>query len=198
LLEAMSKARSPAVERERTLEKEIRKARDEREKARIGLQKAIDAAKTTRSTAALNRVDKAEERMLRAEEKLSDREFDLSKIDREFEERKKLTGMEIQGRKDVAQLEADLRSKLQERAGEIEERIKGRTASPEDKLGWLYIQNLNEYGIDDPRTEAAFERYKEAMALKTRQTSLVAPPAGAPAGGCTEADVIAGVDGCGG
>lgn len=197
LLEAMAKARSPAVQRERELEKEIRKARAEREKARIDLQKAKDNAKATRSTAAMNRVDKAEERMVRAEENLSNREFELYKIDKELAGRKELTGMEIQGRKDIAQIEADLRSDLQERAGEIEERIKARTASPEDKLGWMYITALNKYGPKDQRTVDAFKRYSDAMALKTAGRSSAVPinvdqavPANSPAGGAPPASDV--------
>ena len=197
LLEAMSKARSPAVERERELEKEIRKARAEREKARIDLQKAKDNAKATRSTAAMNRVDKAEERMVRAEENLSNREFELYKIDKELAGRKELTGMEIQGRKDIAQIEADLRSDLQERAGEIEERIKARTASPEDKLGWMYITALNKYGPKDQRTVDAFKRYSDAMGLRTAGRSSAVPidvnqavPANPPTGGAPPASDV--------
>jgi hypothetical protein len=175
LLEAMSKARSPAVERERELEKEIRKARDEREKARINLTKAKETAKTNRTTAAVNRLDKAETRMLDAEKTLSDRVFQRDTLEREIQGRKEVAGIEAGARENLARLESSLRMGLQERAGQIEADIKRGTASLEDQLGWDYLTTLKTKGADDPLTKAAFKRYQDAMAARGLGRATAAP-----------------------
>lgn len=202
LLEAMSKARSPAVERERELEKEIRKARDEREKARINLTKAKETAKTNRTTAAVNRLDKAETRMLDAEKTLSDRVFQRDTLDREIQGRKEVAGIEAGARENLARLESSLRMGLQERAGQIEADIKRGTASLEDQLGWDYLTTLKSRGADDPLTTAAFERYKKAMEVRALGRAAAAPinmnqaqggsqaPAAAPSSVQAEANAI--------
>lgn len=190
LLEAMSKARSPAVQRERELEKEIRKARDEREKARINLTKARETAKTNRTTAAVNRLDKAETRMLDAEKTLSDRVFQRETLDREIQGRKEVEAIAASGRENLARLESSLRMGLQERAGQIEQDIKRGTASLEDQLGWDYLTTLKSRGADDPLTKAAFKRYQDAMAARGLGRATAAPvdttqaqPAGGAASG---------------
>jgi len=175
LLEAMSKARSPAVERERELEKEIRKARDEREKARINLTKARETAKTNRTTAAVNRLDRAETRMLDAEKTLSDRVFQRETLDREIQGRKEVESIAAGNRENLARLESSLRMGLQERAGQIEADIKRGTASLEDQLGWQYLTTLKNRGPDDPLTKAAFERYQNAMAARGLGRAAAAP-----------------------
>lgn len=175
LLEAMSKARSPAVERERELEKEIRKARDEREKARINLTKAKETAKTNRSTAAINRLDKAETRMFDAEKTLADREFQRKTLDREIQGRKEVESIAAGNRENLARLESSLRMGLQERAGQIEADIKRGTASLEDQLGWQYLTTLKNRGPDDPLTKAAFKRYQDAMAARGLGRATAAP-----------------------
>jgi hypothetical protein len=198
LLEAMAKSRSTAVSRERELEKEIRKARDEREKAAINLTKAKEAAKTTRTTAAMNRVDKAEDRLIAAETKLNDRAFELTRLNKELEGRKDIANIEMSGRENIARLESALRMGLQERAGQIELDIKRGTASPEDQLGWSYITTLKTKGPEHPDTKAAFERYSAAMGLRSsRSTStpldLSQAQGGAPAAGSNvrnQADAI--------
>jgi hypothetical protein len=166
LLEAMAKSRSAAVTRERELEKEIRKARDEREKARIGLTKAKETAKTTRTTAAMNRVGKFEDKLEAAETKLNDRAFQLEQLNRELAGRREIAGIEASGRENLARLESNLRMGLQERAGQIELDIKKGTASPEDQLGWRYITTLKAKGPEHPDTQAAFEVYSRAMGLR--------------------------------
>lgn len=203
LLEAMSKARSPAVQRERELEKEIRKARDEREKARINLTKAKETAKTNRSTAAINRLDKAETRMLDAEKTLSDREFQRETLDREIQGRKEVESIAAGNRENLARLESSLRMGLQERAGQIEADIKRGTASLEDQLGWQYLTTLKNRGPDDPLTKAAFKRYQDAMATRALGRATAAPvdtsqaqggggqaPASAPSSVQAEANAI--------
>jgi hypothetical protein len=187
-LEAMAKARSAAVTRERELEKEIRAARAEREKAAINLTKAKETARTTRTTTAMNRVDKAEDRLIAAETKLNDRAFQLRQLDKELAGRKEITNIELSGRENIARIEGALRMSLQERAGEIERNIKMGTASPEDQFGWRYITMLNTKGQDHPDTVAAFNQYSKAMGLRASRSGGIPiggalPAAGAPAAG---------------
>lgn len=179
-LEAMAKARSASVTRERELEKEIRAARNEREKAAIGLTKARETAVATRTTAAMNRVDKSEQRLIDAEKTLNDRKFDLEKVQRQGEIQRDNILLELSGRENIARIEGALRAGLQERAGEIERDIKMGTASPEDKLGWDYITTLKDKGEDHPDTKDALERYKEAMGFRYPRSDNTKSPIQVP------------------
>jgi hypothetical protein len=198
LLEAMAKSRSTAVSRERELEKEIRKARDEREKARIGLTKAKETAVTTKSAAARTRVDKYQDKLDETEKTLNDRLFEREKLDKQIEGQIRVANIEMSGRENIARLESALRMGLQERAGQIELDIKRGTASTEDKLGWRYMQLLETKGEDDPDTKAAFERYSAAMGLRSSRSTaapidLSQAQGGAPAAGSNvrnQADAI--------
>lgn len=171
LLEAMAKSRSAAVTRERELEKEIRRARDERDKARINLTKAKETAATTKSTTARARVDKYQDKLDDAEKTLNDRKFDLAKIDKQIEGQIRVANINAANTENIARLEANLKMGLTERAGQIERDIKMGTASAEDQLGWDYLTTLRTKGEGDEATKAAFERYKKAMELRYARTS---------------------------
>jgi hypothetical protein len=189
-LEAMAKARSAAVTRERDLEKEIRAARNEREKAAINLTKAKETAATTKSTTARARVDKYQDKLDETEKTLNDRLFEREKLDKQIQGQIRVAGVEAASRENLARLEANLKMGLTERAGQIERDIKMGTASAEDQLGWDYITTLRAKGADDEATKAAFEKYKEAMELRYARSNsglvgpggkpLAVPPSGAP------------------
>jgi len=180
-LEAMAKARSAAVTRERDLEKEIRAARNEREKAAINLTKAKETAATTKSTTARARVDKYQDKLDETEKTLNDRLFEREKLDKQIQGQIRVAGIDAANRENLARLEANLKMGLTERAGQIERDIKMGTASAEDQLGWDYITTLRAKGADDEATKAAFEKYKEAMELRyARSNSGLAGPGGKP------------------
>lgn len=180
-LEAMAKARSAAVTRERDLEKEIRAARNEREKAAINLTKAKETAATTKSTTARARVDKYQDKLDETEKTLNDRLFEREKLDKQIQGQIRVASIDAANRENLARLEANLKMGLTERAGQIERDIKMGTASAEDQLGWDYITTLRAKGADDEATKAAFEKYKEAMELRyARSNSGLAGPGGKP------------------
>lgn len=132
LLEAMSKARSPAVERERELEKEIRKARAEREKARIDLLKAKEQKKeattTAARTAADTKISNAETRALKANETISDRDFRLKELDIQKKNNLAVAAFEASRRMGVAMFERDTAMKV----AEAEARIKANQGTSTD------------------------------------------------------------------
>ena len=180
-LEAMAKARSAAVTRERDLEKEIRAARNEREKAAINLTKAKETAATTKSTASRARVDKYQDKLDETEKTLNDRLFEREKLDKQIQGQIRVASIDAANRENLARLEANLKMGLTERAGQIERDIKMGTASAEDQLGWDYITTLRAKGADDEATKAAFKKYKEAMELRyARSNSGLAGPGGKP------------------
>lgn len=72
LLEAMSKARSPSVERERTLKDKIRTATKERNKARLALTRLKETAKATGLASDKAAVDEAQKNLIAAERRLED------------------------------------------------------------------------------------------------------------------------------
>jgi len=213
LLEAMSKSRSKAVERERALEKEIRAARAEREKAAIALTKAREAAVEKRTTGAMARVDRAETRRNEAEKTLSDRQFQREQESTRAANELARAAFEADRRMGVARFERQTAMQL----AEAEARIKaGQGTSTDYVLGGelakkiaLEAQLRKE---TDPAKKAALQAEISAvtqsitnisdtiMGTKARKEGEPLDLRGArPAGsGCTEADIIAGVEGCGG
>lgn len=213
LLEAMSKARSPAVERERTLEKEIRAARNEREKAAIALTKAREAAVEKRTTAAMARVDKAENRMVEAESTLANRQFELEKEDLRQKNNLAVAAFEANRRMGVAQFERETAMKV----AEAEARIKaGQGTSTDYVLGGQLLKKVNlEEQLRKETDPVKKKKLEEDIAAVTASiTDITSAVVGTKArtsdrpidlsqarpapSGCTEADIIAGVPGCGG
>lgn len=180
-LEAMAKARSASVTRERELEKEIRAARNEREKAAIGLTKAKEAAVSTRTTAAMNRVDKNEQRLIDAEKTLNDRIFEREKIAEEYRLRTALAGFEAASRMQLAQFDRGTQIAVNEARARIEA---GRGVSTDYVLGGALarVGTLTESIAKetDPAKKAALQaELNRANAEVTRITnSLIAakPP----------------------
>jgi hypothetical protein len=129
---SMAKARSAAVTRERELEKEIRAARNEREKAAIGLTKAKETAVATRTTAAMNRVDKNEQRLIDAEKTLNDRQFEREKIAEEYKFRTALAGFEAASRMQLAQYDRGTQIVVNDARARVEA---GRGTSTDYVLG---------------------------------------------------------------
>ena len=132
LLMSMAKARSAAVTRERELEKEIRAARNEREKAAIGLTKAKETAVATRTTAAMNRVDKTEQRLIDAEKTLNDRQFEREKIAEEYKFRTALAGFEAASRMQLAKYDRGTQIVVNDARARVEA---GRGTSTDYVLG---------------------------------------------------------------
>lgn len=140
LLEAMAKARGTAVQRERELEKEIRAARNEREKAAIALTKAREGAVEKRTTAAMTRLDKAETRMIEAEKTLSDRKFALDEEALKQKNRLALAGFEATKRMGVAAFERETARQV----AEAEARVKaGQGTSTDYVLGGQLLKKVN-------------------------------------------------------
>jgi hypothetical protein len=132
LLMSMAKARSAAVTRERELEKEIRAARNEREKAAIGLTKAKETAVATRTTAAMNRVDKNEQRLIDAEKTLNDRQFEREKIAEEYKFRTALAGFQAASQMALAQYDRNTQIAVNAARARVEA---GRGTSTDYVLG---------------------------------------------------------------
>ena len=180
-LEAMAKARSASVTRERELEKEIRAARNEREKAAINLTKARETAVATRTTAAMNRVDKNEQRFIDAEKTLNDRIFEREKIAEEYRLRIALAGFEAASRMQLAQFDRGTQIAVNEARARIEA---GRGVSTDYVLGGALarVGTLTESIAEetDPAKKAALQaKLNRANAEVTRITnSLIAakPP----------------------
>jgi hypothetical protein len=174
LLEAMSKARSPAVERERTLEKEIRKARAEREKARIDLLKAKEQKKeattTAARTAADTKINNAEARALKANETISDRVFQRQQEQDRKANNLAVAAFEASRRMGVARFERETAMKV----AEAEARIKaGQGTSTDYVLGGelakriaLEAQLRKE---TDPAKKAAIQKEIDAVATSIEQ-----------------------------
>jgi hypothetical protein len=166
LLMSMAKARSAAVTRERELEKEIRAARNEREKAAINLTKAVETAKEKRSVGAAAEVEKKRTRLENVETKIAENLAELERIGIEQKGREKIVGMQTEGQMNAARLESALKMGLQERAGQIERDIKMGTADPVDQFGWRYIQLSRTKGEDKPETQAAWSKYIQAKTAR--------------------------------
>jgi hypothetical protein len=166
LLMSMAKARSAAVTRERELEKEIRAARNEREKAAINLTKAVETAKEKRSVGAAAEVEKKRTRLENVETKIAENLEELKRIGIEQKGREKIVDRQTAGQMSVAQLEYTLKMGLQDRAGQIERDIKMGTADPVDQLGWRYIQLSKAKGEDKPETQAAWSKYIQAKTAR--------------------------------
>jgi hypothetical protein len=89
-LEAVSKARSKAVERERDFTVKVREATAARNRARIALTKAKETAKATGLASDKAAVEKAEERLIATERRLEDtsnRRYEADLADRRARER---------------------------------------------------------------------------------------------------------------
>jgi hypothetical protein len=187
LLMSMAKARSAAVTRERELEKEIRAARNEREKAAINLTKAVETAKEKRSVGAAAEVEKKRTRLENVETKIAENLAELERIGIEQKGREKIVGMQTEGQMNAARLESTLKMGLQERAGQIERDIKMGTADPVDQLGWRYIQLSRAMGEDKPETQAAWSKYIQAKTARQNAEGKPIDPTQAQGGGAPAA-----------
>jgi hypothetical protein len=180
-LEAMAKARSAAVTRERDLEKEIRAARNEREKAAINLTKAKETARTTRTTTAMNRVNQLETKLEAAEKTLNDRQAQRENVALEYQYRTALAGFEAASRMALAQYDRDTQIAVNEARARVEA---GRGTSPDYVLGGALarVGTLTESIAKetDPAKKAALQaELNRANAEVTRiTTSIIAakPP----------------------
>ena len=180
-LEAMAKARGAAVTRERDLEKEIRAARNEREKAAINLTKAKETARTTRTTTAMNRVNQLETKLETAEKTLNDRQAQRENVALEYQYRTALAGFEAASRMALAQYDRDTQIAVNEARARVEA---GRGTSPDYVLGGALarVGTLTESIAKetDPAKKAALQaELNRANAEVTRiTTSIIAakPP----------------------
>ena len=176
-LEAMAKARSAAVTRERDLEKEIRTARNEREKAAINLTKAKETAATTKSTASRARVDKYQDKLDETERTLNDRAFELRKIAEEREYRTALAGFEAASRMALAEYDRGTQIAVNDARARVEA---GRGTSTDYVLGGALarVGTLTESIAKetDPAKKAALQaELNRANAEVTRiSTSIIA------------------------
>lgn len=180
LLEAMSKSRSKAVERERALEKEIRAARNEREKAAIALTKAREAAVEKRTTGAMTRVDRAETRMIEAEKTLSDRQFQREQEQDRQKNNLAVAGFEAERRMNVARFERETAQQI----AEAEARVKaGQGTSTDYVLGGQLLKRVSlEERIrkeTDPTKKAALQQ--ELAAINTSIENITADIVGVKA-----------------
>jgi hypothetical protein len=187
LLMSMAKARSAAVTRERELEKEIRAARNEREKAAINLTKAVETAKEKRSVGAAAEVEKKRTRLENVETKIAENLEELKRIGIEQKGREKIVDRQTAGQMSVARLESALKMGLQDRAGQIERDIKMGTADPVDQLGWRYIQLSRAKGEDKPETQAAWSKYIQAKTARQNAEGNPINVPGAQGGGAPAA-----------
>ena len=119
-LEAMAKARSAAVTRERDLEKEIRAARNEREKAAIALTESKEAAREKRDVRTAARVERDTDRFLTAEKTLNDRKAQRENIALEYEYRTAIAGFEAATRMAVAQYDRNTQLLINEARERVE------------------------------------------------------------------------------
>jgi hypothetical protein len=159
LLEAMAKSRSAAVTRERDLEKEIRKARADREKAGLDITKAQEQARKATTDKAFERasgrIDKAQERMVKAEETINQNRQRMREIKAETEGRLAEARISNEARENLTRIQGAIEMGLIQRRAELEKNVKNNTASPEDRLG---LQLLN--AIDAHRAKPTDETKK--------------------------------------
>jgi hypothetical protein len=180
-LEAMAKARSAAVTRERDLEKEIRAARNEREKAAINLTKAKETARTTRTTTAMNRVNQLETKLETAEKTLNDRQAQRENVALEYQYRTALAGFEAASRMALAEYDRGTQIAVNDARARVEA---GRGTSTDYVLGGALarVGTLTESIAKetDPAKKAALQaELNRANAEVTRiSTSIIAakPP----------------------
>ena len=131
-LEAMAKARSAAVTRERELEKEIRAARAEREKAAIGLTESIETAKEKRNVRTAARVEGDEQRLFDANKTLNDRLARKEELAQEFKLRTALAGFQAASSMQLAQYDRNTQLAVNEARARVEA---GRGTSTDMVLG---------------------------------------------------------------
>ena len=176
------------------------------------MQKAKEQAVSSRTdkayNAAVKRVENAETRALDAEKTINQTTQRMREISAEQSGKMEVAKFESEERANLARIEGSLRMGLEERRAQLEQDIKNNTASPEDRLGYMWLKAAEEYDRNPTeenkkRKEELFTRYQ-----KFAQTKL-SRPAGdgkrgdltgqsGEQGGCTQADIIAGVPGCGG
>jgi hypothetical protein len=174
-LEAMAKARSAAVTRERDLEKEIRAARNEREKAAINLTKAKETARTTRTTTAMNRVNQLETKLETAEKTLNDRQAQRENIALEYQYRTAIAGFEAASRMALAEYDRGTQIAVREAQARVEA---GRGTSSDYALGGALVRvgTLTESIAKetDPAKKAALQaELNRANAEVTRITNSI-------------------------
>jgi hypothetical protein len=182
-LEAMAKARSAAVTRERDLEKEIRAARNEREKAAINLTKAKETARTTRTTTAMNRVNQLETKLETAEKTLNDRQAQRENVALEYQYRTALAGFEAASR--MALLGGALA-----RVGTLTESIAKET-DPAKKAAMQ--QELNRANAEVDRVTKSLIAAKPKTGAAPIDVTQAQPQGGAPAANSSirdEADAV--------
>ncbi len=174
-LEAMAKARSAAVTRERDLEKEIRAARNEREKAAINLTKAKETARTTRTTTAMNRVNQLETKLEAAEKTLNDRQAQRENVALEYQYRTALAGFEAASRMALAEYDRGTQIAVNDARARVEA---GRGTSTDYVLGGALarVGTLTESIAKetDPAKKAAMQQeLNRANAEVTRVTKAL-------------------------
>lgn len=184
LLEAMAKSRSAAVTRERDLEKEIRKARADREKAGLDITKAQEQARKATTDKAFerasDRIDKAQERMVKAEETINQNRQRMREIEAEREGRLAEARLNIEARENLARIEGEIQRGLLDRRSELEEKLKTNTASPEDRLGLQVLKAMDEVNLrpteeNVKKLEDIFKRYERFRQAASRSSTDSSP-----------------------
>jgi hypothetical protein len=220
-LEAVSKARSKAVERERDFTVKVREATAARNRARIALTKSKETAKATGLASDKAAVEKAEERLIATERRLEDTRNRKIEADEALERAIKLK--ETEGPIDA--LEQARRNLLKakpgsEEAAAAEDIIQGMSPSA-GKMPTRYaaalrsaeaaLKEARRAAVDlagkpipnDPRVKAAEEnlrRVQQDIMAAGYDIPGLRPATGTPAGGatrnCTDVDRMTGVEGC--
>lgn len=175
-LEAVSKGRSAAVQRERDLIKDIRAAKKEQENAELALSKARDQQKKARTDKAFeyatNKVTNAENRVVEANKTLSDRDFRLQELDIQKKNSLALAAFEASKRMGVAMFERDTAMKV----AEAEARIKANQGTSTDYvLGGELAKRIqletNLRKETDPAKRAAIQKDIEAVNASIKNIS---------------------------
>lgn len=220
-LEAVSKARSKAVERERDFTVKVREATAARNRARIALTKAKETAKATGLASDKAAVEKAEERLIATERRLEDTRN--RRTEAELAQERAIKLKQTEGPIDA--LEQARRNLLKakpgsEEAAAAEDIIQGMSPSA-GKMPTRYaaalrsaeaaLKEARRAAVDlagkpipnDPRVKAAEEnlrRVQQDIMAAGYDLPGLRPATGTPAGGatrnCTDVDRMTGVEGC--
>lgn len=220
-LEAVSKARSKAVERERDFTVKVREATAARNRARIALTKAKETAKATGLASDKAAVEKAEERLIATERRLEDTRN--RRTEAELAQERAIKLKQTEGPIDA--LEQARRRLLKakpgsEEAAAAEDVIQGMSPSA-GKMPTRYaaalrsaeaaLREARRAAVDlagkpipnDPRVKAAEEnlrRVQQDIMAAGYDLPGLSPTTGTPAGGvtrnCTDVDRMTGVEGC--
>lgn len=163
LLTSLSKAKKGSAERKRASKERVKSAVTQAEQAKILLAEANEARKAGDMNTYVSKLAAAKELSRESAGKVRDQQFKIS-------ERKE----EQKGRERLQAIEDAARLALEERRGDIEERVRKNTASPVDRAGWDYLTKAEKFGDNDSKTVAALNRYLNMK--RAAGGSLTDPP----------------------